>query len=84
LRRARPNGILAAVDRRRAEHFACRQRQELEDQRRWRRVVPLEERLRETIAWSAALLADDLERSGRRRSPATDPPDPVGLGPRRA
>jgi len=72
------------VGRSRSEYFARWDRQDLEDQRRRLRVVPIEERLRETIAWSATLLADELERSRGRSARAAAAPDPVGLGPRRA
>jgi len=69
------------VDERRRLAFEDCDRQHLEEQRRRVRVVPIEDRLREVIAWSAALLADHLARmdAAHRR---TDP-DPVGLGSRR-
>jgi hypothetical protein len=51
----------------------------LADRRRRQVEVPIEQRLLETIAWSAALLADDLRRHGVR-----DRPLPVGLSSRRA
>lgn len=38
------------------------------------------ERLLETIAWSATLLADDLRRNGKRPNRPLAP----GLGPRRS
>jgi hypothetical protein len=41
-------------------------------------VVPIEERLLETIAWSATLLADELRRGGSRRERDL----PLGLGSR--
>jgi len=47
------------------------------------RTVPLEERLREAIAWSAVLLADALKHSHAPRARDVAPPDPVGLGTRR-
>ncbi len=56
-------------EKRRAALAAERQRQ---------KSVAIEERLRETIAWSATLLADDL----RRRGPSKERPLPVGLGAR--
>ena len=42
------------------------------------RVIPLKERLLETIAWSATLLADELRRGGSRRERDL----PLGLGSR--
>lgn len=54
-------------------------RQDLEAQRRRLRTVPIEDRLQEVIAWSAALLAGDESTDGR---PLDALPDPVGLGPR--
>ncbi len=48
----------------------------LEDQRRRLEEVPIEERLLEAIAWSAALLADALRRGELRERPL-----PRGLGP---
>jgi hypothetical protein len=60
---------------------AAWERQDLEEQFRRLRTVPIEQRLQEVIAWSAVLLADELERSaGRSR---VQPPHPMGLGPRR-
>jgi hypothetical protein len=54
---------------------------DLEEQRRRLRTVPIEDRLQEVIAWSAALLADDI---GPADAPPLDTlPEPVGLGPRR-
>jgi len=47
----------------------------LEDQRRRLANVPIEERLLETIAWSATLLADAL-----RRGEPCERPLPRGLG----
>lgn len=52
----------------------------LANQRRRLATVPMAERLLETIAWSATLLADDLRRSGVR----PERPLPVGLGSRLA
>jgi hypothetical protein len=55
-------------------------RLDLEAQRARLRDVPIEERLAEVLAWSAALLADELERSeGRAR---VERPLPLGLGGR--
>ena len=48
----------------------------LEDQRRRLETVPIEQRLLETIALSAALLADALRRGELRERPL-----PTGLGP---
>jgi hypothetical protein len=53
-------------------------RLDLEAQRARLRDVPIEQRLEEVLAWSAVLLADELERSDGR--PAVEPPLPVGLG----
>ena len=55
--------------------------QQLADQQRRLRLVSLEERLQEVIAWSAVLLADQLQRSSA--SAWNVAPDPVGLGRRR-
>jgi hypothetical protein len=55
-------------------------RVDLEAQRARLREVPIEERLEEVLAWSAVLLADELERSGGR--PPVERPVPVGLGSR--
>jgi hypothetical protein len=56
-------------------------RQDLTEQRRRLRTVPIEDRLQEVIAWSAALLAGDV---GPADAPPLDTlPEPVGLGPRR-
>jgi len=63
--------------------FARWDRQQLEDQRERLRTVAPAERLRETIAWSAVLLADRLARAPAHGAD-TDSPDPVGLGTRRA
>jgi hypothetical protein len=53
-------------------------RLDLEAQRARLRDVPIEQRLEEVLAWSAALLADEIERSeGRSR---VERPIPVGLG----
>jgi len=49
----------------------------LADQRRRLATVPIEQRLLETIAWSAALLADALHRGEQRERPL-----PTGLGSR--
>lgn len=68
--------VLMNADRRR--QLAEVQREALAAQRRRLTVVPIEERLLETIAWSAALLADDLRRGGSGRARAL----PVGLGSR--
>ena len=55
-------------------------RLDLEAQRARLRDVPIEERLAEVLAWSAVLLADELERSdGRAR---VERPLPPGLGRR--
>ena len=70
-----------AVDRRGDSMRARSKRDDLQEQQRRLETTSPEERLRQTIAWSAVLLADDLERAGGRRSPS---PDPVGLGRRRA
>jgi hypothetical protein len=56
-------------------------RQDLEEQRRRLSTVPIDDRLCEVIAWSAALLADAIERRGMPWRTAN--PDPVGLGGRR-
>jgi hypothetical protein len=53
-------------------------RLDLEAQRARLRDVPIEQRLEEVLAWSAVLLADELERSDGR-SPV-ERPVPVGLG----
>ena len=52
-------------------------RLDLEAQRARLRDVPIEQRLEEVLAWSAALLADEIERSEGRR---VERPIPVGLG----
>ncbi len=62
------------VDRWRA--FESWRESSLEDQRRRLEEVPIEERLLEAIAWSAALLADALRRGELRERPL-----PRGLGP---
>jgi len=54
---------------------------DLEAQRARLRDVPIEQRLEEVLAWSAALLADEIARSGGR--PRVERPDPVGLGSHR-
>jgi hypothetical protein len=54
---------------------------DLEEQRRRLRTLSIEERLEEVLAWSAALLADDVAAAGARTLAAS--PDPVGLGSRR-
>jgi hypothetical protein len=82
LRVADGSGILPAVERSRFGHFASWHRHDLEKQRRRLRTLSLEERLQETIAWSAALLADELEHARERSPHAVAPPDPVGLGTR--
>ena len=64
------------ADRRR--QLAEGQREVIAAQRRRVKEVPIEERLLETIAWSATLLADDMRRGGSRRERAL----PVGLGSR--
>jgi hypothetical protein len=56
-------------------HLESWRKSSLEDQRRRLENVPIEERLRETIAWSAALLADSL-----RRGEVQERPLPIGLG----
>jgi hypothetical protein len=53
-------------------------RLDLEAQRARLRDVPIEERLEEVLAWSAVLLADELERSDGR--PLVERPLPMGLG----
>jgi len=53
-------------------------RLDLEGQRARLRDVPIEQRLEEVLAWSAALLADEIERSGAR--PRVERPVPAGLG----
>ena len=53
-------------------------RLDLEAQRARLRDVPIEQRLEEVLAWSAVLLADELERSDGR--PPVERPVPVGLG----
>jgi hypothetical protein len=53
-------------------------RLDLEAQRARVRDVPIEQRLEEVLAWSAALLADEIERSGG--PPRVERPVPVGLG----
>jgi len=68
--------VLMDPDRRR--QLAEGQREAIAAQRRRLTVVPIAERLLETIAWSATLLADDLRRGGSRRERAL----PVGLGSR--
>lgn len=55
------------------------EREERVRQRRRLAAVPIAERLLETIAWSAVLLADDLRRHPTRR----ERPLPTGLGRRR-
>jgi hypothetical protein len=50
----------------------------LAETRRRLEVVPIEQRLLEAIAWSAALLADDLRSVKARR----ERPLPPGLGSR--
>jgi len=57
-------------------HLESWRESSLEDQRRWLENVPIEERLLETIAWSAVLLADAL-----RRGELSERPLPRGLGP---
>ncbi|MEO7436196.1 MAG: hypothetical protein ABI080_12000 [Candidatus Binatia bacterium] len=66
------------ADRRR--QLAEGQGEDRDARRRRLTVVPIEERLLETIAWSATLLADDLRRTGHRRAR----PLPTGLGSRLA
>jgi hypothetical protein len=56
--------------------------QQLADQQRRLRLVSIDERLQEVIAWSAVLLADQLQRSSE--SARNVAPDPVGLGRRRS
>jgi hypothetical protein len=56
-------------------------RLDLEAQRARLRDVPIEQRLEEVLAWSAALLADELERSSG--SPQVERPVPLGLGSHR-
>lgn len=57
-------------------HLESWRESSLEDQRRRLANVPIEERLLETIAWSATLLADAL-----RRGELPERPLPTGLGP---
>ena len=57
-------------------HLESWRKASLEDQRRRLETVPIEERLREAIAWSATLLADSLRRGELRERPL-----PKGLGP---
>jgi len=57
-------------------HLESWRKSSLEDRRRWLENVPIEERLLETIAWSAVLLADALRRGELRERPL-----PTGLGP---
>ena len=71
-------GILPSVDAARRRYLKGLQDEDLAARRRRLAVVPIEERLLETIAWSATLLADDLGRAGPRRERAL----PVGLGAR--
>ncbi|MCC6766543.1 MAG: hypothetical protein IT293_17930 [Deltaproteobacteria bacterium] len=77
--RARPTGgtmvAVTTADRRRWDE---ERRATLADRRRRQKTVPIEERLLETIAWSAILLAEDLRRNGER----PERPLPVGLGTR--
>ena len=68
--------VLMNADRR--HQLAEEHLEALAAQRRRLTVVPIEERLLETIAWSATLLADDLRRGGHRRERAL----PEGLGSR--
>jgi len=56
-------------------HLESWRESSLEEQRRRLENVPIEERLRETIAWSATLLADALRRGETRERPL-----PTGLG----
>jgi len=51
---------------------------DLDEQRRRLRTVPIDQRLREVLAWSAVAMADALDRSDDPARLAT--PDPVGLG----
>jgi hypothetical protein len=67
------------VDRTRAEALARWNRQDMDEQRRRLRTTSLDDRLQEAIAWSAVLLADEIERTGR----VSAAPHPVGLGSRR-
>jgi hypothetical protein len=83
LRLAEGGGIVKLVERGRFQDFASWDREDIEDQRRRQRTVSLEQRLEETIAWSAALLADELEHASERGVHTVTPPDPVGLGTRR-
>jgi hypothetical protein len=57
--------------------------QDLDEQRRRLRDVPIGERLREVLAWSALALADQMARSSNAQ-PYAEPPIPVGLGSRRS
>lgn len=57
-------------------HLESWRKGSLEEQRRRLENVPIEERLLETIAWSAVLLADAL-----RRGELPERPLPRGLGP---
>jgi hypothetical protein len=65
------------------QHFAVADwdRLDLEAQRMRLREVPIAQRLEEVLAWSAVLLADELERSGGRLR--VERPVPAGLGSRR-
>ncbi|MBI5504014.1 MAG: hypothetical protein HY899_04390 [Deltaproteobacteria bacterium] len=66
------------MDAIRRRHWTEVQKEALAARRRRVAEVPIEERLLETVAWSATLLADDLRRTGRGREHAL----PVGLGRR--
>lgn len=65
------------MGRERWRHLESWRASSLEDQHRRLASVPIEQRLLEAIAWSAALLADALRRGERRERPL-----PTGLGSR--
>jgi hypothetical protein len=83
LRRAALVGILGHVNPGGRHGFGRWAGQDIDEQRRRLRDVPIDDRLREVLAWSAVVLADHLARSdaAHRR---VEPPDPVGLGSRRS
>lgn len=63
------------MERDRWQHLESWREHSREDERRRQATVPIEERLRETIAWSAVVLADALRRGELRERPL-----PTGLG----
>lgn len=67
------------MDAGRRRHSSEEQHEVRTRQRRRLAAVPIADRLLETIAWSAVLLADDLRRHPIRR----ERPLPTGLGRRR-